>query len=409
MQFDLSAEFPGNGANHAVILLATLLGLTDAEVLAAADKISRRLAAGNIAVIVGPASALCDRLDPNAPDGLYSRRSETLSRDQNATLAAAIRLPRGLWREAHRVNLGLWVLRGGAAPGQVSIADLTGAPFAPPILAQDIDGVLGASTDIELTYLRTVHYAEVWTEDTVVPLGWTAATARTDRDADHYDTVIAAYDRCAEPLSGYQIAHIIRSDEDHFPSRSLAELISAGQARLFAGARIRDDHCDPSGAVPVFTPGERCPTARMDRLIEAEHYARAMRTEPGDVVFAVAPHPWACVDVTGGALVAFPCRVLRLEVASSTIGPHTLAAVINSADGTEWKTWRIPTLRRTQVDPLDSALAEIEHYTDLLRHRISAASTLTSELIEGVAAGAVSLAPDDAPAATLSVSHKKAD
>ena len=96
--------------------------------------------------------------------------------------------------------------------------------------------------------------------------------------------------------------------------RSLGELKDLGQSASTARQPDR---------IPATTtllgPLRSCPrpihTALhvLDPFDAARLYPRAVRTDPGDVVFTERPRPTARVDDHGGALVASPTKVLRIS------------------------------------------------------------------------------------------------
>ncbi|MFI5429387.1 hypothetical protein [Aeromicrobium sp. UC242_57] len=177
-------------------------------------------------------------------------------------------------------------------------------------------------------------------------------------------------------------------------TRSLGELVDAGLIVRQSGSRISDEDLDPAGSVRVIT-ADRGEPRWIDRLVEASRYRSAVHTEPGDVVFSTNP-PRAIVDGTGGAIVASPSRILRPDSARAGIGPRALAATINRLRGNaEWKTWQIPRLPADQVERVEAALGAVdEHLSEIRKHEAAAADLVTS-LIQGVAAGSVTLDEPD--------------
>ena len=112
------------------------------------------------------------------------------------------------------------------------------------------------------------------------------------------------------------------------------------------------------------------------------------------MLFVERPRPTARPVRDEGALVASPARILRLRPGAS-LGPHTLAAIVNELmpATSEWRTWSVPELLPPEADALEAALsAAAEHLAELRRHERATRDLITS-LIEGVAAGAVTLDP----------------
>jgi hypothetical protein len=144
--------------------------------------------------------------------------------------------------------------------------------------------------------------------------------------------------------------------------------------------------------VPVLSADGRTDGLRLDPFDAARVYGRSTRTEPGDVVFIDRPRPVAVVDPHGGALVASPSRILRL-LPGAPVGPHALAALINelAPAGTDWQTWAVPNLPLAAAEALDAALAAASDHLRTLRAHEQAMHNLIRNLIDGVAAGAVTI------------------
>jgi hypothetical protein len=70
-----------------------------------------------------------------------------------------------------------------------------------------------------------------------------------------------------------------------------------------------------------------------------------------------------------------------------------LAAAINRLPATpsEWQTWSVPVMSGTEALRLEAALAEVDAFEQELRRRSAAVRDLTTALIDGVAAGALTL------------------
>ena len=105
--------------DRAVVRVLSVLGMIEGEALLAVDDLVLGLDAHEVAVVVGPASLLCDPLIGEADQ----RRADTL---RVRKLALALRLPRGLWKEAPRQHLAVWVLRGGESADRFAWPTWTG-------------------------------------------------------------------------------------------------------------------------------------------------------------------------------------------------------------------------------------------------------------------------------------------
>lgn len=376
-----------------LVKVISLAGLDDRATLDAADEIAVDLDTDQIAVVVGPASALCDRLSGD----LYDARKSTLrtgAEDHGCALVASFKLPRGLWRDAHRQSLGLWVLRGATSAAAAVVGDLSGSLVDGPELAADLLGALEQTGARSYRYGRAVRYAAVWTGDTVVPLGIGAQPATALEAASAFERLFRSAQATREPIPGFDLPEARPGTPGPNVTRALGELVDAGLIVRQSGSRISDDDLDPAGSVRVIT-ADRGEPRWIDRLVEASRYRSAVHTEPGDVVFSTNP-PTAFVDETGGAIVASPSRILRPDSARAGIGSRALAATINRLRGNaEWKTWQIPRLPADQVERVEAALGAVdEHLSEIRKHEAAAADLVTS-LIQGVAAGSVTLDEPD--------------
>jgi hypothetical protein len=107
-------------------------------------------------------------------------------------------------------------------------------------------------------------------------------------------------------------------------------------------------------------------------------------------------------------MVASPARILRLS-ASAEFGPRLLAAIINDTApiGSEWQTWAVPELSKEEADRLEAALDAIERFEAEAHRRIAAVNDLTKALIDGVAAGALTLDADSTTPGIAAAHTKK--
>jgi len=150
---------------RATVRVAVVLEPETSVALSALDRLVLDLGPADLAVVVGPASLLCDAL--RGQD--QSERAETL---RPGNLVMAIRLPRGLWKHAHRQNLALWVLRGGARYERVRMADLTEEARIPDELTADVVAALARSEkERAYRYARSGDLASILAGGPVVPRG----------------------------------------------------------------------------------------------------------------------------------------------------------------------------------------------------------------------------------------------
>lgn len=363
--------------------------------LTAAEAVMLELAPGDLAVILGPAGALCDGRVPAVARGL---RDDVL-RSTSHGLCLAVRLPQGHDGAAPRRALGLWVVVGGAGPDRVALADLSSGPLE-TIDAVDLglDAIAAVTGDLrrQPRYTRNLSRARMMTGHVVVPPGIRALPLGRSDDGRQAARVDDLTLRLAEPLPTYDVVVAAAPGTMSPTERSLDELMRAGEVRLRNGFRIDPAWDLPSGSVRVIDPVVGWRPETFDPLDVVDHIPRAVRTQPGDVVFVASPRPRAVVDTDGGSLVATPARILRVDP-SAAFGPHLLRDVIERQPptATDWRSWTVPTIPTDAARALESELAKLHDLTAALdRHRTLAAD-LGNALVRGVAAGTLTLIPTE--------------
>ena len=375
-------------ADAGVRLLSVVGGEFD-EALKRIDDLVLELGRHDLAVLLGPASLLCDELSGEHEQN----RAHTL---RSNSLAAAIRLPRGMWREAHRQALGLWVCAGGVVIERPLVADLSAfarGELDLGDLAADVTGALEAVGARAFRYLRPHYLPSILSSRApVVPRGVRAVQIATTEIEQRVSVINAATLVTSEPIPTFDVLAEAAQGSMVVRRRSLAELKELGHVRMLRGSRIDPGHADPAGSVAVLSAADAGDPLRLDPFDAMRWYPRAARTDPGDVIFAERPRPVARVDDHGGSLVASPSRILRVS-SRAGIGPHAVAAIINRLpdEVTEWQTWSVPVLDAGEAQRLENAItAAREHEANLRRH-LAATQDLITAMIDGVAAGAVTL------------------
>lgn len=365
------------------ISFVSAVGLDPAAVLDRADVLVLGLMPGRIGVLVGPASVLTDTLAGT----LQQRRADTL---RVGNVVAAVRLPRGLWREAHRQSLALWVCLGGADEHRPCVTDLAAVPD-PDIgdFTSDIAAALAQTDRRAFRYARRIDRAGVLAGGAFVPLGTRAVMLSPSNTDSHVERVHILTLTTTAPLTPVDVLVQSSPGRLRLRHRSLGELRDQGKLTLKRGNRIDLTHATAQGTVRVLPADD---DLGLDPLDAERLYPRSTRTEPGDVIFVEKPQPRAWVDPLGGAMVASPARILRLS-RTADFGPRVLAAAINetATAGSEWSSWTVPELTADEAARLEAALGEIDRYEAEARRRVEAARALKTALIDGVAAGALTL------------------
>lgn len=369
----------------ATVQVVSLVGAGEDEALQSLDDLGLGLGGTDVGIAIGAASLLCDRLTGRA-EGL---RDGTLRQNN---LAMALRLPRGLWKAAHRQSLGVWLLHGGGDRQHFWAGDFGAEPIELDDLASDVVGALEDTARRAYRYVRRTDLAPVLTGQAVVPRGIRPVRNSTTQSRSAVDRIYAASLTTSEPIPGYDVDVAPAQTALFLSQRSLGELAASRQILVKRGSRIDAVHADPRGSVRVMSADGAPDDLRFDPLEAERLYPRATRTEPGDVIVTHRPRPQARVDMVGGALVAAPSKIIRVT-RSAAIGPHALAALINelAPDGSEWQEWSVPLLPPQEAAVLDAALATAAVHQELLRSHAEAMKDLTRNLIQGVAAGAVTI------------------
>jgi hypothetical protein len=372
----------------ASISIVSALGMETREALEwIEDQVALSLGDGEIAIVVGASSALCGKLRGNT----LSLRQDIL---RVGGLVAALTFPRGLWKEAHKLSVGVWVLQGGVEHHGVMVADLMAATIDASELAADLSGALAQTGARQYRYGLINRYADAWTRSSVVPAGVVAPTPVVASVQTPMERVVAATAVTREEVANFDLNTMEVPGRIAVQKRSLLDLVEVRRApiRRINGSRIAVEHFDASGTTRVIS-ADLGIDRRIDPLVAAAHYEHASRTERGDVIFAVRPRPIAVVDEVGGSLVAYPSQILRLDPKRSGIGPLGLAQFINQVPDAarEWKAWRIPRLSIPQVSALEAALEEARvHQRELERH-MQATRDIADSLLEGVMNGALDI------------------
>jgi hypothetical protein len=208
----------------------------------------------------------------------------------------------------------------------------------------------------------------------------------------HLDRIHAATLVTAEPVHTLDVLVAAAPGSMILRRRSMGELKDLAQVQVKRGNRIDAAHANPAGSVAVLSANGVSEGVTLDPFDVPKLYPRAARTEPGDVVFVERPRPMALVDVHGGSLVAAPSKILRLSPTAG-IGPHAVTAIINRlpAEASEWQAWGVPILGAAEAEQLEGALIAAARYETSVRRRLDAINDLVTSVIDGVAAGAVTI------------------
>ena len=364
-----------------------------ADLLRTVDELVLACPATVRVVVLAPAGALTDRLRDREAARL---RGDLLRTDRVRVIA---RLPAGLRPGQARSRLGVWCLGPASAGDPTVVADLADSTVddaATAAFATDVAaGMLGGRAIRAHAFRHgrpiSAHALRARTGDLVGPQAVPAYSAPSA------DLLAQAADLTSRlgPLPPVAVAVTAADGRDGAATTTLGAAREALELSVLPGLRLHTDHLDAAGAVPLLGPEELAgvrPGRRADRLVLAEQYPHHTLTRPGDLVFCVSPRPMALVDRVGGAVVTFPAQVLRSR--DARLLPDVMAADI-AAQPSAARTWRGWTVRRVPTDwvpAVTALLDDLARQRDAAIDRLAALETLSTVLVDGIAAGV--LVPD---------------
>ncbi|WP_406168184.1 hypothetical protein [Streptomyces sp. NBC_00996] len=391
--------------------------------LAGVESVADLLRPGCTALVLGPADALVDELKGTEESQL---RSALL---RSNVVESVIALPGGVLPFRPGYRPALWTLTREpvpAAEGKVLLADISFEPLTEAVrmrLAEDVllwraEG-FRALDGHDPRYGRSVPVADldrafggpltppappasaIWSSKvTERPALIAEAEARLERAT----TDARTYGDQHGPYRGGVLRRVGR-----LPRRTtLGKLISERRVTRLPGHRVDERHITEDGHHVVLGPEEitgsrAVETRRIDRLLLATAYERVALTEPGDVVYTLAPHLGLYVDHDGFAVVAFPARILRVNPdAERRLTSRVLAALLGAARGTgrspsavrparRIEDYQLPDLDPDEVARFDALLAETERRERLLRAQADALAEARRLTVAGLADGTLTL------------------
>ncbi|OII16926.1 hypothetical protein BIV03_04765 [Curtobacterium sp. MCBA15_016] len=371
-----------------------------AAILRAVDEIALSLRDSDAAVVIGPARALADSLNPLDEQA----RADVL---RSGKVRGIARLPAGLVDSAVRESLALWVLgdpeRGvPKAERFTAVADLTTMQLTSATradLVSDLMAGMGNGRDLRAHQFR---FATLVRTTSLQARGGSLVASATQKPA------LAALDKAELPALLDLAANAVRSDirpaeiapDSHDVPRAalLPTLIEARHLRIIQGVRLDPDLLGAEGLI-VVTPAELDDPAsiggtRIDQMTLAARNPNSQLTRPGDVVFRTSPSPAAWVDVDGSKVVVYPARVLRITANDpGGLVPDVIAADIKGAAAGPgaWKRWMLRRVAPQSIAPLRRALADIAITRAELEARASRLSDYASLIVAGATSGAVTM------------------
>ncbi|CAM2786381.1 hypothetical protein RHDE110596_01215 [Prescottella defluvii] len=395
---------------------ASTIDYSDVDVLAEIENISLQMGPGQCAVIIGPAATLVDPLRDRDADSV---RSDLL---RSGHLRAVIRLSEGLLPARPGTSMALWVL--GAQDGTISVAerhtvlaDLSAVELADDVVdgvIADVAAAMGTWKSVRAHAFRFSHVhkiAELLATGGVLTAKPKVHRPRVDAGeaAARVLELVGAIDAAEVAGGGLDLWVEYRAAKDQ-QFQTAGELAAAKELRVLSGNRIDAVDIEADGAVPVIGADEvlgRCEIGSrgIDRLTFVTDYPSGRYTEPGDIVFCTSPSFGVIVDVEGSSVAMWPARILRIaDSAASGLIPELVARHLQSRgvgakppgairSGSAWKTWEIPRVQADQVGVVTAALADLRERRAAARRLLHTIDDLTITLVDGVAHGALTVAP----------------
>ncbi|MFH7595094.1 hypothetical protein WDV06_08285 [Streptomyces racemochromogenes] len=391
-------------------------------VLTEVERIADSLGPGCTAVVLGPADALVDAL----PGTEESKLRSALLRSN--VVEAVLMLPAGALPYRPGYRPAVWVLTRGpvpAAEGNVLLADVSSEALTEHVRVRLTEDVLlwraegfRALDGHDPRYGRIARVADLDRAfgGPLTPSGPPASQilARTVRERP---ALIAdaetRMERTAEEARRYDEAHgpyrgrVLRRTGRLPGPTTLGALIKQRRVAKVKGHRVDETDIDGAGHHVVIGPGEIAGSSpigarRIDRLVLAKKYDYVALTEPGDLVYTVAPELGLYVDHEGFKVVTFPARVLRVSGdGEQPLTPRVLAALLRSARATRRspsavrprriEDYQLPDLDPDDIERFDALLLETERRGKLLQAQVDALDEARRLVIAGFADGTLTI------------------
>lgn len=374
----------------------------DAAALRLLNEIAVCCTAGQRVVVIGPASALADRVVEGEVADL---RRDLLRTD---LVRAVVRLPYGLLTLQGRRRVALWCL--GPAPARPAggsrtlVADLANEVLDEATvdalvadLVAGMEGRQGWAHTLQLSRSEATSALQLNEGDLVTPTTSVTPQGFSAEDVARLDHLVEV---ARKPLPAWTGPSVVpRRAAPRRTATTVADAVGSREVEVLPGARL-DEHdlVVGLGGVPVFGPAQlagdhRAPARRIDPLVLAARYPASRLTEPGDVVFRTAPSPAALVDRDGGSVVAFPAKVLRCR--DRRLVPAVVAADINVQRETAkaWRAWSMRYTPEDQVSALARMIEDIDRHRRALHDRLDTLDDVSALLIAGATGGSLDLNP----------------
>lgn len=406
---DGAYELPDQG----VLVLRLAAGSPDRALdLDHVSNLCLNLSERNRALVVGPAATLTDALiesrgpgrpaaEGAEPSAAAVTRSDAL---RTGSVRAVVRLPQGLVTEQARARTALWTLGPSrSTPARTLCADL-GPPFDTGHADDLVTDLIAAMRGPQSEHVHQPSSGEFRpTSDLIVAPGDLVTPGAREvhlAPAAVVSELVDVLKRASTPVAGIVSPELaITAQPSGLPRTTVGQAVDDQQIIVISGARIDLASTITGADYPVVRhPGDlarRVDLAGLNPIALVTVFPRVVLTEPGDVVVTTVGGPAASVDRLGGAVIAFPSRVLRChrprpstnqeraqlaaqgryphELADQRFTPEAVAADINAQpkEATSWKAWPLTVLPPDQLASVETTLSELAER----RERLDAART----------------------------------
>lgn len=379
--------------------------LSDADLLTNVEAIAVQMGAAQQAVVLGPASALCDPLT----DPVAAHVRDQLLRSGH--IVAMVRLPAGLVTSRSRQRLAVWVL-GPARYDRASeaftyVADLVNERVTPGVVEDVITDLVVATTGRTLQRAHSARFLRSVATRLLIPPGRSLVERGAGAGSVSASSAAELSVRAEETMRRLEVPWTaavlprltVREHRDGGPESTVGEALNGPHLRGAPGHRLRDGDVGNGVGHRVLGVAELIGEARVgvrsvDQFVFARDYESGRLTEPGDVVFCTSPRPRALVDREGASVVEYPARILRID-AGDPGGLHAdvLASDIHKQPATAraWRLWPVRGVPDDSRRGLDALSSEIRRMRAEVHAREQLLVDLTRTITDGVTSGRLSL------------------
>lgn len=390
------------------------------DVLARIDEVALRLGPGRSAAVLGPAAVLAGPLH-TVRELRY--RADLLA---SGVVEAVISLPGGMVPFRPGYQTAVWVMtqaHDSRLRGKVLLADLSDRTLTDSLIEAVVTDVVTWRRDGYQAGRRSRRYCAEAEVGQLMARGGPLTARRGPTERERVAVVPTTVSRVNElertlaRLADTEISRdpvrtgVAQGNAPRPATASVAELARSRRMAVISGTRLAPAHVTSQGQHAVWGREEVTGRARIgdrtvDRAVLAEHYPRAVLTEPGDVLVTTAPDLGVVLDQDGYRIVEFPVRALRLRhPGREQLTPRVLAALLAGSGLNARRTagavraprrladWQVPLLDSAVATRFDLLLAAMDQRRRLALDELDALDELGRLIAAGLAEGTLTLQP----------------